>query len=70
MNINKIKEDIKKLVGTRISILVNVGRNKEESFEGVLINTYPSLFTVKVGELTKSFSYSDVMIKDVVIKKI
>ncbi len=70
MNINKIKASIKDLKGQRVSLIVNLGRNKEEFYEGILENIYPFLFTVKVKDQIKSFTYSDVLTKDVIIKKL
>ena len=70
MNIEKIKKQIMDLKGKEVSLLVNLGRNKEDNYVGIIDNVYPKLFTVKVGEMIKSFSYSDVLTKDVVIKYI
>ena len=70
MNIREIKSHIKELVGKRVSLIVNLGRNKEEFYEGIVKDVYPFLFTVQISELTKSFTYSDVLTKDVIIKRI
>ena len=68
MNTNKVKSQIEGLVGKEVHIKVNVGRNKYEHYDGIIINTYPYLFTVKVENLVKSFSYVDVLTKDVQLK--
>ena len=68
--INKIKSSIKSLIGERVSLQINMGRNKEDFCEGVVSEVYPFVFTVKVGDLVKSFSYNDVLTKDVIIRKI
>ena len=68
MNIDKIKSNIKEMIGKEVSIKVNVGRNKYESYVGKVINMYPSHFTVKVDELIKSFTYVDVLIHAVTLK--
>ena len=70
VNLNKVKKEIKELLGKLVIIKVNIGRNKEEIFEGKIINMYPSVFTVETAKYNKSYSYSDVLTKDVVIKKI
>ena len=70
MNLDKAKNVINNLKGENVRVKVNLGRNKEEFFDGIIINLYPSIFTIKVGETIKSFSYSDVMIKSVIIKKL
>lgn len=68
MNTNKVKSQIEGLVGKEVHIKVNVGRNKYEHYDGIIINTYPYLFTVKVENLVKSFSYVDILTKDVQLK--
>ncbi len=58
----------------RVAVRVNLGRNKCESFNGVLSGIYPALFTVKPDEegyLGKTaYSYSDVLCGNVKIKRI
>ena len=68
MNTDKIKKDINSLKGKNVKIKVNIGRNKYEYYEGIIIETYPFLFTIKAGGLVKSFSYADVLTKDVQLK--
>ena len=68
--ISKIKSNIKSLIGERVSLQINMGRNKEDFCEGVIMEMYPFVFTVKVGDLVKSFSYNDVLTRDVIIRKI
>ncbi len=69
MNIKKTKDFVSSLVGKPCLFKVNVGRNKWEKFEGVIISVYDKVFTVIVGSVTKSFSYNDVLIRDVQIKE-
>ena len=68
MNTDKVKLYIKSLLGKKVLIKVNVGRNKYEHYEGIISNVYPYLFTVETTNLVKSFSYSDVLTKDVQLK--
>ncbi|MBQ3142401.1 MAG: Veg family protein [Bacilli bacterium] len=68
MNTDKVKNNIGNLIGKKIVAKVNMGRNKFEIFEGIILNTYPALFTIKVKEETKSFSYADVLTKNIIIK--
>lgn len=70
MNTIKVKEQVENLKNKKVSIKVNAGRNKYEYYEGVIINTYPFLFTVLVDTQVKSFSYVDLLTKDVQIKAI
>ena len=68
MNISEAYQCIVSLIGKRVSVKVNVGRNKFEKFEGVVERVYPSLFTIYSNNLVKSYSYSDVVTKTIVIK--
>lgn len=68
MSIDKIKSKMLGLVGQKVAAKVNIGRNKYEEFVGIILDAYPSLFTIKVNEETKSFSYADILTKNVVIK--
>ena len=70
MNIEDIKEEIKNLVGKRIKAKVNIGRNKFEIYEGIVEKTYPFLFTLKICEEIKCFSYADVLTKNIILKKV
>ena len=64
----RIKEQIELLKGKKISILVDVGRNKMEEYEGVVTNAYNNIWMLKVGSEEKSFTYTDILIGVVIIK--
>jgi len=68
MNTLKVKEQIENLKGKKVRIKVNAGRNKYEYYEGIVLVTYPYLFTVQVDSQVKSFSYVDLLTKDVQLK--
>ncbi len=70
MNILKIKTDIKRIVGKKVVAKVNVGRNKYEVYEGIIEKAYPFLFILKLNNEVKSFSYADILTKDIIIKLI
>ena len=63
----QIKEKLEKLKGKKIKICVDVGRNKYESYEGVILDTYKNIWTFKTNADIKSFCYSDILINSVVI---
>ena len=69
MNIDLIKKDINKLLGYKLKIKINLGRNKFEYLEGMIEKIHPNLFTVKTNKGIKSFTYSDVATKAVTIGK-
>ncbi len=68
MTNEKIKQNIENLMGKKIVAKINVGRNKFEYIEGIILNTYPFLFTIKTENEIKSFSYSDILTKNIVVK--
>ena len=72
-DLNQVKRDIESYVGYKILLRSNKGRKKSFVQEGVLENTYPSIFIVKFEndyEVTRrvSFSYTDILTNSVEIK--
>ena len=70
MNKDKVKNELKLLFGKRVNIKINVGRKKINEYEGVVNGIYSNLFTVKICEEIKSFSYVDILTKNLVIKEL
>lgn len=70
MNLDKVKQEVKDLLGKRVVIIYSIGRNKEELIEGVINGLYKSLFTLKTTYYTRSFSYQDIITKDIIIKRL
>ena len=69
-DISQIKRDIETCIGLKVQLKANKGRKKSFIKEGVLENTYPSIFVVKFEnefEATRrvSYSYTDVLTKAV-----
>lgn len=68
--INKIKEDIKNKKGKKYHFRFNGARNQIEEFDGIISEVYNYIFIIKVindkNDL-KSFTYSDVLIENLVI---
>ena len=68
--VNKIKNDLETLVGSKLKLKANMGRCKIIEREGVLEETHPNLFVVNVNEKRGrrrriSYSYADVLTKTV-----
>ena len=60
--IEKIKDKVRKKVGTKHKFRFNGSRNQVEEFEGVINNTYNKVFTILVDNYCiKSFSYCDIL---------
>lgn len=65
--LKEIKRKIVELKGKKIKVFVDVGRNKSETYEGVVLNTYKNIWTLKTNTDIKSFGYVDILINTVVI---
>ena len=65
--IEDIRKDIKENIGKRVKIVTRCCRNKSDVFVGVINGVYPNIFTISDGIETKSFSFSELLIKDIVL---
>lgn len=68
MNINLIKEDIKKNINRKVLVSVYGMRNRVNRYEGIIYRIYPNLFTVQVNGEEKSFCYRDLITGDIKIR--
>lgn len=64
--VGRIRDDLRSHVGTRMKLRANIGRCKVIEREGVLEETHPNLFVVKVEEKRNrtrrvSYSYADIL---------
>lgn len=70
-DVGKVRNAVNKHIGSRVVVRCNLGRHKVDVTEGIIAETYPSIFLIKVrNELedtfqTISYSYTDVLTKDV-----
>ncbi len=70
-DIRRVKFSVDQNIGSKVKIRANRGRHKIDVTEGVIRETYPSVFLVevenKMDDTTQniSFSYTDVLTKDV-----
>lgn len=64
-SLDQVKEQIRVLKSKKVDVTVNLGRNKYESFSGIVENVYPALFTVspldKEYRGKTTYSYSEYM---------
>lgn len=70
-NMCKIRNEIVSSKGKRVKIRTQKGRNRVAITEGIIAATYPCVFLVQLDTIpqlpmkTVSFSYTDVLTKDV-----
>lgn len=67
ITIADVKEKINELVGKNIHMQVCRGRKKISKYNGVLENTFPSVFVVALENTKLTYSYSDIVCGEVVI---
>ncbi|MBU5590284.1 Veg family protein [Clostridium sp. MSJ-4] len=63
-----IRKDIEKHVGQKVTLKANGGRRKVLINKGVIEETYPSIFVIRLEndtQRTVTYSYSDVLTKTV-----
>lgn len=71
--LQEIRENIEEYVGQKIVLKANKGRKRTTIREGILENTYPSIFIVRIdGQFDNhvrrvSYSYSDILTETVEI---
>ena len=72
--ISKVRASVHQLCGNRVKIQLDRGRNKVDIQEGVIQKAYPSVFTILVDDEQDnapqllSFSYTDIITKDIRMK--
>ena len=70
-DILRVRSSVDQNIGNKVKIRENRGRHKIDVTEGIIRETYPSIFLVevenKLDDTTQkiSFSYTDVLTKDV-----
>ena len=67
MNLDIVRENMKKYLKQNVKIDVYGMRNKNYEYYGIVSGLYPYVFTVLIDGTQKSFNYSDVIIGDVVV---
>lgn len=71
LDVRQVRKVVNAHIGSRVRIKSNKGRHKIDVTEGVITETYPSIFLVEVSNdieeicQTVSYSYTDVLTKDV-----
>ena len=73
--ISKVRASVHQQCGNQVKIQLDRGRNKVDIQEGVIQKAYPSVFTILVDDEREenppqllSFSYTDIITKDIRMK--
>jgi uncharacterized protein Veg len=68
MNIDIIKESVKKNIGRKVTIIESGTRNRKQFFDGTIYRLYPNIFSILTKDGEKTFSYSDIATKTIAFK--
>lgn len=69
----QVRKVLGNYVGQKVKVRANMGRHRYNVSEGIILETYPSIFTIKVQDDNMdntrdkyvSYSYTDVLTKNV-----
>lgn len=68
-DVYKVRREVTDNIGKRVKVKANKGRRKIAVAEGIITETYPSIFLIETDDessaRTMSFSYTDVLTRDV-----
>jgi uncharacterized protein Veg len=70
-DVNNVRNAVVNQIGKRVKIRINRGRHKIDVSEGIISETYPSIFLIQIQATkdmpvrTVSYSYTDILTKDV-----
>lgn len=71
-DIEKVRASVHQQCGNKVMIQLDRGRHKVDVQEGVIMNAYPSVFTILVSDDSDdnppqllSFSYTDIITRDI-----
>jgi uncharacterized protein Veg len=69
-SLSAIREKVSQYRGSRVFYKAANGRRKAEARQGVILEAYPSLFTlfVESQNSTVSFSYADILTREVELR--
>lgn len=70
-SVGSVRRAVAQHIGSRVRVRSNLGRHKYDVTEGIIMETYPSIFLVRVENAEEdsfqnvSYSYTDVITQDV-----
>ncbi len=76
LDFNRVRESIKAQQGSEVMIRQDKGRNRVDIQKGIILEAYPSVFTILVSDKRRSdnppqllsFTYTDIMTKEIRMK--
>lgn len=74
VDVRAVRNAVHRAIGSRVVIRSNKGRHRYDVNEGIIKEVYPHIFMIEIGEgeedttKTVSYSYIDILTKDVELK--
>ena len=65
--IDSIKNEIKNHLNTEVKVISKENRNRNEVFYGFITEYYSRVFVVSNGIDRKSYTYNDILSKDILV---
>lgn len=68
--IENIKKELFELKDKPVTAIIDEGRSRKRIEKGVIKGIYNKIFTIEINNMVTSFSYSDLICKTIVLKKV
>lgn len=68
--IENIKRELFELKDKPVTAIIDEGRSRKRIEQGVIKGIYNKIFTIEINNMITSFSYSDLICKTIVLKKV
>lgn len=65
-----IQKELNELLGKDLIAIIDEGRSKKLKEKCKIKNIYNRIFTLEINNSIKSFSYSDLICKTIILKKV
>lgn len=65
---NDIKEKLNKLINKDVLVEIDEGRSRKRKEKAKIKGVYDRIFTIEIGNVLMSFSYSDLICKTITLK--
>lgn len=68
--IENIKKELFELKDKPITAIIDEGRSRKRIEQGIIKGIYNKIFTIEINNMITSFSYSDLICKTIILKKV
>lgn len=68
--IENIKKELFYLKDKPVTAIIDEGRSRKRIEQGIIKGIYNKIFTIEINNMITSFSYSDLICKTIILKKV